>query len=116
MFCDRVCFSLAARILWRMDKEGSVVSDMQLTTLDELEDHICDITGDDLKDFKVDIHNFLDFWPRSSKPHTVDSVSHILGVVRELLIIISGVQKCTNAWNNYDFLMLLKEVSYVHQD
>lgn len=103
MFCDRVCFSLAARILWRMDKEGSVVSDMQLTTLDELEDHICDITGDDLKDFKVDIHNFLDFWPRSSKPHTVDSVSHILGVVRDLLIAISGVQKHTTALGIIDF-------------
>ncbi|KTF73078.1 hypothetical protein cypCar_00046027 [Cyprinus carpio] len=72
---------LAARILWRLDKDGSVVSDTQLTGLDELEDHIYDISEDDLKDFKVDIHNFLDFWPRSSKPHTVDNVSHILGVI-----------------------------------
>ncbi|XP_073676002.1 histone-lysine N-methyltransferase SMYD1-like [Garra rufa] len=72
---------LAARILWRMDKEGSVVSDMQLTPLEELEDHIYDISEEDIKDFKVDIHNFLDYWPRSSKPHTVDSVSHILGVI-----------------------------------
>ncbi|XP_016306634.1 histone-lysine N-methyltransferase SMYD1b [Sinocyclocheilus anshuiensis] len=72
---------LAARILWRLDKEGSVVSDTQLATLEELEDHIYDISEDDLKDFKVDIHNFLDYWPRSSKPHTVDSVSKILGVI-----------------------------------
>ncbi|XP_051508652.1 histone-lysine N-methyltransferase SMYD1b isoform X2 [Myxocyprinus asiaticus] len=72
---------LAARIMWRIDKEGSVVSDMQLVTLDELEDHVCDMSEEDLRDFKVDIHNFLDFWPRSSKPHTVDSISHILGVI-----------------------------------
>uniref|UniRef100_A0A673IZV0 [histone H3]-lysine(4) N-trimethyltransferase n=1 Tax=Sinocyclocheilus rhinocerous TaxID=307959 RepID=A0A673IZV0_9TELE len=60
---------------------GSVVSDTQLAALEELEDHIYDISEDDLKDFKVDIHNFLDYWPRSSKPHTVDSVSKMLGVI-----------------------------------
>lgn len=74
--------SLGARILWRVDKEGSVVSDMQLTTLEELEDHIADMQEDELKEFKVDIHNFLDYWPRNSKQHTIDVVSHIFGVVR----------------------------------
>lgn len=68
--------------MWRLDKEGSVVSDMQLTTLDELEDHIQDMEEDDLKDFKVDIHNFVDYWPRSSKQHRIEEVSHIFGVVR----------------------------------
>uniref|UniRef100_A0A671UXK6 [histone H3]-lysine(4) N-trimethyltransferase n=1 Tax=Sparus aurata TaxID=8175 RepID=A0A671UXK6_SPAAU len=72
---------LVARLLWRLDKEGSVVSDMQLTTLDELEDHIQDMEEDDLKDFKVDIHNFVDYWPRSSKQHRIEEVSHIFGVV-----------------------------------
>ncbi|KAG1930281.1 histone-lysine N-methyltransferase SMYD1b isoform X2 [Pimephales promelas] len=72
---------LAARIMWRVDKHGMVVSDMQMTTLDELENHVSDMNEDDLKDFKVDIHNFLDFWPRGSKQHTVDSISHILGVI-----------------------------------
>lgn len=72
---------LAARVMWRTDKEGSMVSDLQLSTTDELEDHICDMSEEDMKDLKVDIHNFLDFWPHSSKPHTVDSISHILGVI-----------------------------------
>lgn len=78
-----LCFllSLVARIMWRLDKEGSVVSDMQLTTLEELEDHIADMQEDELKEFKVDIHNFLDYWPRSSKQHTIDDISHIFGVV-----------------------------------
>lgn len=74
---------LVARILWRLDKDGSTVSDMQLTTLDELEDHITDMQEDELKELKVDIHNFLDFWPRTSKQHTVDDISHIFGVVRQ---------------------------------
>lgn len=73
--------SLAARILWRLDKEGSIMSDMQLITLDELEDHIPDMQEDDLKDLKVDIHNFLDYWPRTSKQHNIDDISHIFGVV-----------------------------------
>lgn len=70
-----------SRILWRLDKDGSVVSDMQLATLEELEDHVSDMQEDELKEFKVDIHNFLDYWPRSSKQHTVDDISHIFGVV-----------------------------------
>lgn len=78
------CFvaSLAARLMWRLDKEGSVVSDMQLTTVEELEDHIADLQEDELKELKVDIHNFLDYWPRNSKQHTIDDISHIFGVVR----------------------------------
>lgn len=57
------------------------MSDTQMVTLEELEDHIADMPEDDLKDFKVDIHNFLDYWPRSSKQHTIDDTFHIFGVV-----------------------------------
>ncbi|KAI1900135.1 hypothetical protein AGOR_G00046900 [Albula goreensis] len=72
---------LAAQILWRIDKEGEVVSDLQLTTLEDLEDHVSDMPEDDLKELKVDIHNFLDYWPRNSKQHRVDYISHIFGVI-----------------------------------
>lgn len=72
---------LAARIIWRLDKEGNLVNDMQITTLEDLEDHIQDMPEDDLKEVKVDIHNFLDYWPRNSKQHTVDYISHIFGVI-----------------------------------
>lgn len=73
--------SLAARIMWRLYKDGGVISDLQLTSLDDLEDHISDIPEMDLKELKVDIHNFLDYWPRTSKQHNVDSISHIFGLV-----------------------------------
>ncbi|XP_056137976.1 histone-lysine N-methyltransferase SMYD1b isoform X1 [Lampris incognitus] len=72
---------LVARVMWRLDKDGSVVSDMQLTTIDELEDHIGDMAEDELKELKVDVHNFLDYWPRNSKQHVVDDISHIFGVI-----------------------------------
>lgn len=68
--------------MWRLDKEGSVVSDMQLTTVEELEDHVADMQEDEMKELKVDIHNFLDYWPRNSKQHTIDDISHIFGMVR----------------------------------
>lgn len=68
--------------MWRLDKQGGVVSDTQLITVDELENHVRDMPEDELKDLKVDIHNFLDYWPRYSKQHTVDDISHIFGVVR----------------------------------
>uniref|UniRef100_A0A8C9T621 [histone H3]-lysine(4) N-trimethyltransferase n=1 Tax=Scleropages formosus TaxID=113540 RepID=A0A8C9T621_SCLFO len=72
---------LAARILWRLDKEGGVVSDTQLTSLDDLENHVSDMTEEDLKDLKIDIHNFLDYWPHNSRQHKVEEISHILGVI-----------------------------------
>uniref|UniRef100_A0AAQ5WZK2 [histone H3]-lysine(4) N-trimethyltransferase n=1 Tax=Amphiprion ocellaris TaxID=80972 RepID=A0AAQ5WZK2_AMPOC len=72
---------LVARIMWRVDKDGSLLSDTQLTTLEELEDHIADMQEDELKEFKVDIHNFLDYWPRTSKQHTIDDISHVFGVI-----------------------------------
>ncbi|XP_027022747.1 histone-lysine N-methyltransferase SMYD1b isoform X1 [Tachysurus fulvidraco] len=72
---------LAARIMWRLNKEGDVISDFQLSTLEDLEDHISDIPEIDMQELKVDVHNFLDYWPKTSKQHTVESISHIFGVI-----------------------------------
>ncbi|XP_061116832.1 histone-lysine N-methyltransferase SMYD1b [Conger conger] len=72
---------LAAKILWRLEKEGEVVLDTQLASLADLEDHVADMPEDDLKELKVDVHNFLDYWPRNSKPYRVDDISHIFGVI-----------------------------------
>lgn len=67
--------------MWRLNKEGDVISDFQLSTLEDLEDHISDIPEIDMQELKVDVHNFLDYWPKTSKQHTVESISHIFGVV-----------------------------------
>lgn len=72
---------LVARIFWRLDKEGPLVSDTQITTVDELENHVPDMPEEEHKELRVDIHNFLDFWPRNSKQHNSEEVSHLLGVV-----------------------------------
>ncbi|KAL4658250.1 histone-lysine N-methyltransferase SMYD1-like [Arapaima gigas] len=73
---------LAARALWRIEKDEGVVSEGQLTTLDQLEDHVADMADEDLKELKVNVHNFLDYWPCSGRQYDVDRISHILGVIK----------------------------------
>ncbi|MBN3298300.1 SMYD1 methyltransferase, partial [Amia calva] len=72
---------LAARVLWRVDKEGGAQAEGSLTSLDQLEDHVADMPEDDLKELKVDVHNFLDFWPDNCRQFVVDQISHIFGVI-----------------------------------
>ncbi|MCI4394315.1 hypothetical protein PGIGA_G00167320 [Pangasianodon gigas] len=72
---------LAARALWRMQKHKGKIFDTQLTTLDLLEDHISAMTPEDLKQLKVDIDNFQDYWQGNSKQYSTDYVSHIFGVI-----------------------------------
>lgn len=86
--CHVLLPRLAARILWRVDKEGGIVSDTQLISIDDLENHVSDMLPEDLKDLKVDVLNFLDYWPRYSKPHKVEDVSHVLGLV--CIVILSA--------------------------
>lgn len=78
MSCDG---SLAARIMWRIQKDTGLVSDAQLTTLDLLEDHLSKMTPEDLKELKVDVQHFYSYWPKKSKVVGEDYVSHIFGVV-----------------------------------
>lgn len=80
--------------MWHLDKNGGVMSDMQLTTLDELEDHISDMAEDELKEFKVDIHNFLDYWPKKCKQHTLDEITHLFGVVGSICVLSYVLTVC----------------------
>ncbi|KAJ8287223.1 hypothetical protein GJAV_G00049060 [Gymnothorax javanicus] len=64
-----------------MERDGGVASESQLTTLEDLEDHVADMPEDDLKELKIDVHNFLDYWPRRSHQYTVADISHIFGVI-----------------------------------
>lgn len=73
--------SLVARILWRIQKDTGLVSDAQLTTLDLLEDHLSKMSPEDLKELKVDVQHFYNYWPKKSKPVGEDYVSHLFGVV-----------------------------------
>ncbi|XP_021458168.2 histone-lysine N-methyltransferase Smyd1 [Oncorhynchus mykiss] len=70
---------LAARVLWRIQKDTGIVSDSQLTSVDQLEDHVADMPADNLKELKIDVHNFLDYCPNTR--HGVEYISHIFGII-----------------------------------
>ncbi|XP_056600865.1 histone-lysine N-methyltransferase SMYD1a [Triplophysa dalaica] len=72
---------LAARIMWRIHKNTGLVSDSQLTTLDLLEDHLSQMPPEDLKELRVDVQNFFQYWPKKSKTLGEDYVAHIMGVI-----------------------------------
>ncbi|XP_053474103.1 histone-lysine N-methyltransferase SMYD1a [Ictalurus furcatus] len=72
---------LAGRALWRMQKHKGKAFDTQLTTLDLLEDHISAMSPEDLKQLKVDVGNFQDYWQGNSRQYSTDYVSHIFGVI-----------------------------------
>ncbi|KAM7369412.1 hypothetical protein PAMP_013681 [Pampus punctatissimus] len=73
---------LAARLLWRIHKDTGIVSDSQLISVDQLEDHVSDLPEDDLKKLKTDVRTFLEYWSYGSKQHSVDYISHIFGIIK----------------------------------
>ncbi|XP_022073815.1 histone-lysine N-methyltransferase SMYD1a [Acanthochromis polyacanthus] len=73
---------LAARVLWRMHKDTGIVSDSQLVSVDQLEDHVADLSQEDLKKLQTDVDNFLEYWSCGRKQHSVDYISHIFGIIK----------------------------------
>ncbi|XP_040915627.1 histone-lysine N-methyltransferase SMYD1a [Toxotes jaculatrix] len=73
---------LAARVLWRMHKDTGIVSDSQLISVEQLEDHVADLPAEDLKQLKTDVHSFQEYWSYGRKQHSVDYISHIFGIIK----------------------------------
>ncbi|CAJ1071048.1 histone-lysine N-methyltransferase SMYD1a [Xyrichtys novacula] len=73
---------LAARVLWRIHKDTSIVSDTQLVAVDQLEDHVSDLPEEDLKKMKKDVQIFQEYWSYGRKKHTAEEISHIFGIIK----------------------------------
>ncbi|KAM3600542.1 uncharacterized protein V6R79_024945 [Siganus canaliculatus] len=73
---------LAARVLWRIHKDTGIVSDSQLVSVDQLQDHVADLLEEDMKQLKKDVQDFLGYWSYGRKQHSVDDVSHIFGIIK----------------------------------
>lgn len=58
------------------------MSDSQLISVEQLEDHVADLSEEDLKLIKTDTHNFLEYWSYGRKQHSADEISRIFGIVR----------------------------------
>ncbi|XP_029300062.1 histone-lysine N-methyltransferase SMYD1a [Cottoperca gobio] len=73
---------LAARVLWRIHKDTGIVSDSQLISVDQLEDHVADLPEESVKQLKKDVHTFLEYWSYGRKQHSVDDISQIFGIIK----------------------------------
>lgn len=68
--------------MWRIHKDTGIASDSQLVSVEQLEDHVADLSEKELERVNTDVKSFLEYWSYGRKKHSVDEVSHILGIVR----------------------------------
>ncbi|XP_061657880.1 histone-lysine N-methyltransferase Smyd1-like isoform X1 [Syngnathoides biaculeatus] len=72
---------LAARVLWRLHKDTGIVSDSQLISVEQLEDHVADLPQKDHEQLETDVQSFLEYWSCGKIHHSVDYISHIVGII-----------------------------------
>ncbi|XP_075885288.1 histone-lysine N-methyltransferase SMYD1-like [Nelusetta ayraudi] len=73
---------LAARIMWRMHKDTGLVSDSQLVSVEELEDHAADRSDEELKLVEADVHSLQKYWSHGRKQYSAAELSHIFGIIK----------------------------------
>ncbi|XP_072112811.1 histone-lysine N-methyltransferase SMYD1b isoform X2 [Mobula birostris] len=72
---------LASRILWRMRREGDVVSEDRLTSIENLQDHLDDLSEEEKKQLTLDVEVFQKYWDSREQQVGTQSISHIFGVI-----------------------------------
>lgn len=72
---------LAARILWKMEREGSGLSEGCLVAIDDLQNHVDSFGEEEKKELRADVESFLEFWPPHCQQFGMQFISHIFGVV-----------------------------------
>lgn len=68
--------------MWKMEREGSGLSEGCLVSIDDLQNHVENFGEEEKKDLRVDVESFLEFWPPQSQQFGMQYISHIFGVVR----------------------------------
>uniref|UniRef100_A0A5F8HG69 [histone H3]-lysine(4) N-trimethyltransferase n=1 Tax=Monodelphis domestica TaxID=13616 RepID=A0A5F8HG69_MONDO len=72
---------LAARIMWRIEREGTGLTEGCLVSVDDLQNHVDNFGEEEQKDLRVDVDSFLNFWPAQSQQFSMQYISHIFGVI-----------------------------------
>ncbi|KAM3939861.1 histone-lysine N-methyltransferase SMYD1 isoform 2-T2 [Leptodactylus fuscus] len=72
---------LAARILWRIEREGSGLTEGCLVSVEDLQNHIEDFDTEEKNGLMEDVQSFLDYWPSPNKQFSMQYISHIFGVI-----------------------------------
>lgn len=73
---------LAARVLWRINKDTGIISDSQLVSVDQLQDHLADLPEEDLTQLRNDVQTFQEYWSYGRKQYSVDDILHIFGIIK----------------------------------
>ncbi|KAM9061688.1 histone-lysine N-methyltransferase SMYD1 isoform X1 [Sarcophilus harrisii] len=72
---------LAARIMWRIEREGTGLTEGCLVSVDDLQNHVDNFGEEEQKDLRMDVDSFLNFWPPQSQQFSMQYISHIFGVI-----------------------------------
>uniref|UniRef100_A0A6P8RTG8 [histone H3]-lysine(4) N-trimethyltransferase n=1 Tax=Geotrypetes seraphini TaxID=260995 RepID=A0A6P8RTG8_GEOSA len=72
---------LAARIMWRIEREGTGLTEGCLVSIDDLQNHVDNFGEEEKKELMADVQTFTDFWPPSSQQFGMQYISHIFGVI-----------------------------------
>ncbi|XP_077334113.1 histone-lysine N-methyltransferase SMYD1 isoform X1 [Lithobates pipiens] len=72
---------LAARILWRIEREGGGLTEGCLVSVDDLQSHVEHFDQEEKTALMEDVQSFLDYWPSQSKQFAMQYISHIFGLI-----------------------------------
>ncbi|KAM4810044.1 histone-lysine N-methyltransferase SMYD1 isoform 2-T2 [Rhinophrynus dorsalis] len=72
---------LAARIMWRIEREGGGLTEGCLVSIDDLQNHIDSFEEEEKNGLMEDVQNFLEYWPTQNQQFSMNYVSHIFGVI-----------------------------------
>uniref|UniRef100_A0A8C3F4S9 [histone H3]-lysine(4) N-trimethyltransferase n=1 Tax=Chrysemys picta bellii TaxID=8478 RepID=A0A8C3F4S9_CHRPI len=72
---------LAARIMWRIEREGGGLTEGCLVSIDDLQNHVENFGEEEKKELRADVESFLNFWPPQSQQFGMQYISHIFGVI-----------------------------------
>uniref|UniRef100_A0A8D0GI49 [histone H3]-lysine(4) N-trimethyltransferase n=1 Tax=Sphenodon punctatus TaxID=8508 RepID=A0A8D0GI49_SPHPU len=72
---------LAARIMWRIEREGGGLTEGCLVSIDDLQNHVESFGEEEKKELRLDVESFLEFWPSESQHLGMQCISHIFGVI-----------------------------------
>ncbi|XP_001510487.1 histone-lysine N-methyltransferase SMYD1 isoform X1 [Ornithorhynchus anatinus] len=72
---------LAARIMWRIEREGTGLTEGCLVSIDDLQNHVDSFGEEEQKELRLDVESFLHFWPPQSQQFSMQYISHIFGVI-----------------------------------
>lgn len=73
---------LAARVLWRIHKVTGLASDSQLLSVEQLEDHVADLSKEQLEKLDADVQTFTQYWSYGRKTHSAEYIAHLFGIIK----------------------------------